>query len=76
MPGLCLFGPGVEQSCIEAIHGSNPVVVGYTELLRDTMTEWGRKCDYFTVMRNPIDRLVSAFFYCPENDPQYRPKEW
>lgn len=25
----------------------------------------GRLCQYFTVMRHPIDRLISAFFYCP-----------
>eukprot|EP00752_Nemacystus_decipiens_P004779 g4350.t1 len=75
-PGLCLFGPGHEQSCLEAINGSNPVVVGYTELLRDIMNEWRRECDYFTIMRHPIDRLVSAYFYCPERDPQWRPREW
>ncbi|CAN0516373.1 unnamed protein product, partial [Laminaria digitata] len=34
----------------------------------------GRECDYFTVMRHPIDRLVSAFFYCPkDHDVQERP---
>lgn len=76
VPGLCLFGPGYEQSCIEAIDGSNPVVVGYTELVRGVMVDRGRQCDYFTIMRHPVDRLISAFFYCPERDPQLRPKEW
>ena len=34
----------------------------------------GRKCHYFTMMRHPIDRLVSAFFYCPDSgDKQARP---
>lgn len=34
----------------------------------------GRACEYFTVMRHPIDRLVSAFFYCPkDHDVQDRP---
>lgn len=34
----------------------------------------GRDCEYFTIMRHPIDRLVSAFFYCPgDRDPQSRP---
>ena len=34
----------------------------------------GRKCHYFTMMRHPIDRLLSAFFYCPESgDKQARP---
>lgn len=36
----------------------------------------GRDCQYFTMMRHPIDRLVSAFFYCPQDhDVQHRPNE-
>lgn len=27
----------------------------------------GRRCDYFTMVRDPIDRLVSAFYFCPDN---------
>lgn len=76
MSGLCLFGRGYEKSCLEAINGTNPVVVGYTELLREVIVESGRQCDYFTVMRHPIDRLVSAFFHCPERDTKRRQKEW
>lgn len=32
---------------------------------RNELAEHGRECEYFTMMRHPIDRLVSAFFYCP-----------
>ncbi len=28
------------------------------------LEETGRDCEYFTMMREPISRLVSAFFYC------------
>lgn len=76
IPGLCNIGPGYEQSCLESINGSNPIVTGYTELLRQVFVDRGRECDYFTVMRHPVDRLVSAFFYCPDRDPQKRPKKW
>eukprot|EP00903_Cladosiphon_okamuranus_P008180 g7879.t1 len=75
-PGLCLFGRGYENSCLEAMNGTNPVVVGYTELLREVVVDRGRQCDYFTVMRHPIDRLISAFFYCPERNTKHRRKEW
>lgn len=38
------------------------------------LEEAARECEYFTVMRHPIDRLVSAFFYCPtDHDVQNRP---
>ncbi|CAN0101748.1 unnamed protein product, partial [Ectocarpus fasciculatus] len=37
----------------------------------------GRECEYFTMMRHPIDRLLSAFFYCPAvHDVQDRPPKW
>lgn len=40
------------------------------------MQELGRQCDFFTMMRHPIDRLVSAFYYCPQiNDKQVRPRK-
>ena len=40
------------------------------------MQELGRQCDVFTMMRHPIDRLVSAFYYCPQvNDKQIRPRK-
>lgn len=74
--GLCVTGPGYEQTCLDAANGAHPVIAGYTELLRDVMVERGRECDHFTVVRHPVDRLVSAFFYCPEHDPQARPKKW
>ena len=76
VPGLCVTGPGLEESCLEAANGTHPIITGYTELLRGVMEEKGRECDFFTVLRHPIDRLVSAFFYCPEHDPQNRPKKW
>ena len=31
---------------------------------RAHLDESGRQCEYFTMMREPIDRLLSAFFYC------------
>eukprot|EP00904_Undaria_pinnatifida_P012570 jgi/Undpi1/8443/HiC_scaffold_25.g10911.m1 len=34
---------------------------GYTEALRPIAM---RKCKWFTVFRHPVERLVSAFFYC------------
>lgn len=74
--GLCVTGPGYEQSCLEAFNGPNPVIAGYVELLRDTVEDSPRNCDFFTILRHPIDRLVSAFFYCPEGDVQARPKKW
>lgn len=43
---------------------------------RKPMQEVGRQCDFFTMMRHPIDRLVSAFYYCPQiNDKQVRPRK-
>ncbi|CAM9180585.1 unnamed protein product [Ectocarpus sp. 13 AM-2016] len=34
-------------------------------------------CEYFTLFRHPIDRLVSAFFYCPmDHDRQTRPLKY
>lgn len=75
-PGLCTTGKGYEQSCLEALNGSHPVIEGYVEMLRAPLAGKGRSCDYFTVMRHPIDRLVSAFFYCPDRDKQLRPRKW
>lgn len=74
--GICVSGPGYEQTCPKALNGTHSVITGYMELARRPLEEAGRKCDYFTLMRHPIDRLISAFFYCPESDPQDRPKEW
>lgn len=75
-PGLCVAGRGYEQSCMQVMNGSHSVIAGCVELVRRPMEERGRDCNYFTVMRHPIDRLVSAFFYCPEHDPQGRPLKW
>eukprot|EP00903_Cladosiphon_okamuranus_P012283 g11519.t1 len=75
-PAICLNGVGQEQTCVDAMNNS-PVIAGYAELLRYPLQGIGRACDYFTVMRHPIDRLVSAFFYCPDDhDPQDRPRKW
>ncbi|CAB1103839.1 unnamed protein product [Ectocarpus sp. CCAP 1310/34] len=36
-----------------------------------------KDCEYFTLLRHPVDRLVSAFFYCPtDHDIQKRPRKW
>lgn len=41
---------------------------------RAPLNDLGRECEYFTVLRHPIDRLVSAFYYCPvDHDVQSRP---
>lgn len=42
---------------------------------RRALTVSGREnCDFFTMMRHPIDRLISQFFYCPrDHDIQGRP---
>lgn len=41
---------------------------------RNLLAEDGRQCSYFTMMRHPVDRLISAFFYCPQDhDVQGRP---
>eukprot|EP00904_Undaria_pinnatifida_P005747 jgi/Undpi1/2301/HiC_scaffold_13.g05685.m1 len=75
-PGLCVIGPETHEPCIDALHHSS-VIVGYVELLRHPMEAVGRHCHYFTMMRHPIDRLVSAFFYCPDvGDKQARPEKW
>lgn len=29
------------------------------------LEDFGRRCEYFTMARDPIDRLVSAFYFCP-----------
>ncbi|CAN0219045.1 unnamed protein product [Scytosiphon promiscuus] len=73
---MCLNGFGYEQTCLDAMNNS-PVIAGYAELLRYPLQSIGRECEYFTVMRHPIDRLVSAFFYCPsDHDVQDRPPKW
>lgn len=41
-----------------------------TERSRNPLNELGRKCDFFTMMRHPVSRLVSAFYYCPEDHDQ------
>ncbi|CAM9540281.1 unnamed protein product, partial [Hapterophycus canaliculatus] len=75
-PGLCVIGPRSAEGCLDALHHSS-VIMGYVELLRNPMQELGRQCEFFTMMRHPIDRLVSAFFYCPHiNDKQERPRKW
>lgn len=41
---------------------------------RQPLAEAGRECEFFTMMRHPMDRLISAFFYCPyDHDIQERP---
>ncbi|CAM9239120.1 unnamed protein product [Ectocarpus sp. 4 AP-2014] len=75
-PAMCVNGIGYENSCLKAMN-SAPVIVGYAELLRYPLEVIGRECEYFTVMRHPIDRLLSAFFYCPaDGDVQDRPPKW
>lgn len=36
----------------------------FVALRREQLTSTGRHCEFYTMMRDPMDRLVSAFFYC------------
>ncbi|CAM9148414.1 unnamed protein product [Hapterophycus canaliculatus] len=75
-PAVCVTGESRIQACVQAIN-SSAVIAGCAELLRDPLEKSARNCEYFTVMRNPVDRLVSAFFYCPtDHDIQHRPAKW
>ncbi|CAN0296788.1 unnamed protein product [Ectocarpus sp. 6 AP-2014] len=73
-PGLCVSGgPESIKTCKEAFNYS-AIILGYAELMRHAVR---KDCEYFTLLRHPIDRLVSAFFYCPnDHDRQLRPRKW
>eukprot|EP00904_Undaria_pinnatifida_P005211 jgi/Undpi1/181/HiC_scaffold_1.g00178.m1 len=76
--GLCTVeATSTINLCRDALYNSS-VIMGYGELLRHPLEEIGRAdCEYFTMMRHPISRLVSAFYYCPkDHDPQLRPRKW
>eukprot|EP00904_Undaria_pinnatifida_P002706 jgi/Undpi1/12436/HiC_scaffold_5.g02107.m1 len=61
---------------LDTVHNAS-VIVGYGEMLRRPLEDIGRDCEYFTMMRDPIERLVSAFYYCPtDHDIQNRPSKW
>eukprot|EP00903_Cladosiphon_okamuranus_P022162 g20381.t1 len=69
-PATCTMGH--DPKCIEGLTMS-PVIVGYGEIVREPLKDVGRDCEYFTMMRDPVDRIVSAFFYCPtDHDVQNR----
>lgn len=77
-PGVCTSdGRTTGQMCKDALANST-VIMGYAEELRNSFVEKGRDCEFFTMMRNPIDRAISAFFYCPQDhDVQAnRPSKW
>ncbi|CAN0366243.1 unnamed protein product [Ectocarpus sp. 6 AP-2014] len=75
-PAVCINGNDRKSACLEAIN-SSAVITGYAELMRDSLEVVRGDCEYFTVLRHPIDRLVSAFFYCPsDHDIQIRPRKW
>lgn len=42
----------------------------FPQTCRNALAENGRDCEFFTIMRHPIDRVVSAFFYCPKDHDQ------
>ncbi|CAM9294983.1 unnamed protein product [Ectocarpus sp. 8 AP-2014] len=80
-PPVCLNDHS-ESACHKAIN-SSAIITGFAESIRRVRLRLvplevaHRDCDYFTVMRHPIDRLVSAFFYCPkDHDLQNRPPKW
>lgn len=54
---------GIDQCCCV-----RPVLV-----LRDPLEKEGRSCEFFTMMRHPVSRLVSAFYFCPDDDRLDRP---
>ncbi|CAM9187191.1 unnamed protein product, partial [Laminaria digitata] len=62
---------------LQIVHNSS-VIMGYVEMLRLPLEDIGRSCEYFTMVRNPIDRLVSAFYFCPDDKviKDHRPKKW
>eukprot|EP00904_Undaria_pinnatifida_P005222 jgi/Undpi1/182/HiC_scaffold_1.g00179.m1 len=75
-PGLCTSdGSTSIEECYTALHNSS-VIMGYGELLRNPLRDIGRECEWFTMMRHPIDQIVSAFYYCPGHDIQRRPLKW
>eukprot|EP00904_Undaria_pinnatifida_P007399 jgi/Undpi1/378/HiC_scaffold_1.g00374.m1 len=78
MPGLIT---GVVRTTAERrldIINNSSVIMGYVEMLRLPLEDAGRKCDFFTMVRHPIDRLVSAFYFCPADKaiPDNRPEKW
>eukprot|EP00904_Undaria_pinnatifida_P005233 jgi/Undpi1/183/HiC_scaffold_1.g00180.m1 len=77
-PGICTSdGRTTGKMCKDALVEST-VIMGYAEELRNSLAANGRECEFFTMMRNPIDRVISAFFYCPkDHDVQAnRPSKW
>ena len=44
----------------------NVIAGGYTEALRRSDSV-GEQCQWFTVFRHPIPRMVSAYYYCKQN---------
>lgn len=71
-PGLCIKSDVINSElCMNAARNAE-VIVGYTETLRPTLTESGRKCQWFIMLRHPIERLISLFFYCNNPDTQGR----
>ncbi|CAM9248505.1 unnamed protein product [Ectocarpus sp. 4 AP-2014] len=77
-PAVCINGHDRTIACLEAIN-SSAIITGYAELIRRVypLEVERRECEYFTMLRHPIDRLVSAFFYCPtDHDVQLRPRKW
>ncbi|CAN0135821.1 unnamed protein product [Scytosiphon promiscuus] len=77
-PGLCTSdGRTTADMCLAALHGST-IIMGYGEELRNSLYDEGRQCEYFTMMRHPVDRALSAFYYCPkDHDVQSkRPAKW
>eukprot|EP00904_Undaria_pinnatifida_P007410 jgi/Undpi1/379/HiC_scaffold_1.g00375.m1 len=77
-PGLIT---GVRRSTpekrLEIVHTST-VIMGYVEMLRLPLEDYNRGCEYFTMLREPIDRLVSAFYFCPDDKviKDNRPEKW
>lgn len=67
-PALCIERNfGKEDRCMHAVYHAE-VIVGYSELIRAPLEQAQRECQWFTMLRHPIDRLISLFFYCNNPD--------
>ncbi|CAM9504714.1 unnamed protein product [Laminaria digitata] len=61
---------------LDTLHNAS-VIVGNGEMVREPLEAVGRDCEYFIMMRHPIERMISMFFYCPtDHDVQNRPSKW
>lgn len=58
----------IEQIKEPAIMGGTKYLAGHVETFRPALQEGGADCQWFTMLRHPIERLISLFFYCNNPD--------